>query len=120
MILAVAVLLECTRTIEKLHDTYVVQGCDFYGYVRQADLIRSDPASTWFETSLKEDNYRTLIEIGRKSPYEVSSWYQAIAPHCHHYREKTDKIILQYTPGTGMWLSIFPTKYTILYIILHG
>ena len=87
--------------------TEIPWGCDDFGYMRQAELFR-DKGLDGFDTRLQTPAERALVEVMRASGSETESWYQAVAPHCHHYRESTDRVILQYPPGTGWLMSVFP------------
>ena len=35
-------------------------------------------------------------------------WDEAMAPHAHHYAPQSGYVIVQYPPGTGLVLSMFP------------
>ncbi|MEW9834472.1 hypothetical protein [Mesorhizobium marinum] len=82
-------------------------GCDDFGYHRQAALFREN-GLRGFDTGLETPNSRRLIEIAKATGEKTSHWYQAVAPHCHHYRADVDKVILQYPPGTGMLMAPLP------------
>ena len=82
-------------------------GCDDFGYQRQAVLFRESNLGG-FDTRVETPNSRRLIEVAKATGEDARSWYQAIAPHCHHYRAATDKVILQYPPGTGLLMVPFP------------
>lgn len=87
--------------------TEVPAGCDDFGYMRQAELFR-DKGLGGFDTQLTTPAAERLFAVMRDGGAPVHSWYQAVAPHCHHYREATDKVILQYPPGTGALMAALP------------
>jgi hypothetical protein len=82
-------------------------GCDDFGYQRQAALFRENNLGG-FDTRIETPSSRRLIEVAKATGEDVRSWYQAIAPHCHHYRAAMDRVILQYPPGTGLLMVPFP------------
>ena len=38
---------------------------------------------------------------------DPSDWTYAVGPHCHNYKARTDRVVLQYPPLTGLFLSLF-------------
>src|SRR4029079_6000916 len=70
-------------------------GCDAFGYLRQAALFRSEGAKG-IDTELMPDVSRPLVAIAKSTGLAPEEWSQAIAPHCHHYKPATDKVVLQY------------------------
>ena len=91
----------------KLPFAYAV-GCDAFGYMRQAELIRAHGLQSGLDTQLAAPEADFLKKIGREINPNPRTWSEMIAPHCHHYRPATDKIIMQYPPGTGMVLALMP------------
>jgi len=82
-------------------------GCDWFGYLRQAALFRSQgPAG--LDTELMPAVSRPLLAIAKTTDEPPSAWREAIAPQCHHYKPAVDRIVLQYPPGTGFLLSLMP------------
>jgi hypothetical protein len=82
-------------------------GCDNFGYLRQAELFRKKGLIAGLDTRVDASEVRYLVEVGRRSAAPADEWYQMIAPHCHHYRQETNSVILQYPPGTAFLLSLF-------------
>src|SRR4029079_14813692 len=70
------------------------------------------------------DVSRPLVAIAKSTGLAPQEWSQAIAPHCHHYKPTTDKVVDQYPPGTGYLLSLMPasaeaqTLYLICFLIV--
>ncbi len=87
----------------------VPAGCDDFGYMRQAELFR-DKGLDGFDTRLTTPAAEQLFKLMRDSGVPAEQWYQAVAPHCHHYRADTGKVILQYPPGTGALMALFPEE----------
>ena len=85
-----------------------VSGCDSFGYARQAQLFRkSNNFISALDTSINTDIQSVLIDWGKNTSIKYKDWYQMVAPHAHHFREDSEKVILQYPPGTGWLLSKF-------------
>jgi hypothetical protein len=103
-----AVLIGALQGARRLHSVRELPlGCDEFGYQRQAALFRENGLGG-FDTRLETPNSRRLIEIGKATSEVTAQWYQAVAPHCHHYRPEVDRVILQYPPGTGMLMALLP------------
>ena len=51
----------------------------------------------------------TLYLVERFKSLEIPSnrWRYGVGPHSHNYNSQTDRVVLQYPPGTGYTLSIF-------------
>lgn len=88
-------------------------GCDPFGYLRQASLFRALGPIKGLDTRIDDPDARFLIETAKSLSPSSESWGEAIAPHCHHYNEKTNAVILQYPPGTGFILSLFPKRASL-------
>ncbi len=91
-----------------IHENDQVSGCDSFGYARQAQLFRtSNNFVSALDTSINTDIQSKLISWAKTTSLKYKDWYQMIAPHAHHFREDSQKVILQYPPGTGWLLSQF-------------
>jgi hypothetical protein len=95
-------------------------GCDPFGYSRQAELFRENGLWRGLDTRIKDADASTLISAAKSIDSNSANWYQAIAPHCHYYRASSDSVILQYPPGTGFLLSLFPpaTSLDVLFPLI--
>ena len=82
-------------------------GCDPFGYQRQAELFRTEGLAG-FDTALTIPAGPALLEVARGLGLPPEQWSEAVAPHCHHYVARTDKVILQYPVGTGALMALFP------------
>ena len=82
-------------------------GCDWFGYLRQAQLFRDRGPIAGLSTPLTDERTRYLVEMGKRTGLPFASW-EGVAPHCHHYKAETDAVVLQYPPGTGYVMSFFP------------
>jgi len=91
-----------------IHENDQVSGCDSFGYARQAQLFRkSNNFLSALDTSINTDIQSILINWGQNTSIKYKDWYQMVAPHAHHFRSDSQKVILQYPPGTGWLLSQF-------------
>lgn len=88
-------------------DAELPVGCDDFGYQRQAQLFR-ERGLAGFDTQLSSPAARRLLAMMRDSGAPASAWYQAVAPHCHHYKPATGVVVLQYPPGTGAVMAVLP------------
>ena len=91
---------------------YEVAGCDPFGYARQARLFRqADHPLDGFNTDLKDASYQDLKSWAQSTEMNPQGWYQMVAPHCHHYRPTSEKLIIQYPFGTGWLMSLLPEEH---------
>ena len=82
-------------------------GCDPFGYQRQAELFRTKGIGG-FDTALNIPAGPALLGVARGLGLPAEQWSEAVAPHCHHYVARTDKVILQCPVGTGALMALFP------------
>ena len=91
-----------------IHEDAPISGCDSFGYARQAQLFRkSNNFFSALDTSINTDVQSVLNDWGKSTSIKYKDWYQMVAPHAHHFRNDSQKVILQYPPGTGWLLSFF-------------
>ena len=91
---------------------YEIGGCDPFGYARQARLFRqANHPLDGFNTDLQDKAYQHLKRWAQSTELNQKDWFQMVAPHCHHYRPSSDKLIIQYPFGTGWLMSLFPEEY---------
>jgi hypothetical protein len=95
-------------------------GCDGFGYARQAQLFRDHGLLHGFDTSINTPQVELLVSLAKKVLPNSLSWYEPVAPHCHHYDDRTGKVILQYPPGTGLILALFPEPRAMPYLLVAG
>ena len=95
-------------------------GCDSFGYARQAELFRHKGFIGGLDTKFSNDEAQQLIQVAYSIHPDSGNWSEAIAPHCHHYEKATGQIILQYPPGTGMVLALFPERFALAYVFIIG
>jgi hypothetical protein len=84
-------------------------GCDPFGYLRMAKDIRQ--AASQLELprfSLESPQTRLLIDFMRSRNVPLPFWDEIVAPHAYHYFPQAGHVGVQYPPGTGMALALFP------------
>ena len=91
----------------KLPYAYAV-GCDSYGYLKQAELFKKNGPIEGLKTATRAEEAVFLLNIASKITPNPIFWSEIISPHCTHYDQTTQQIILQYPPGTGYLLSLMP------------
>ncbi len=91
-----------------IHEDDQIIGCDSFGYARQSQLFRkSNNFFSALDTSINSDVQSVLNNWGQNTSIKYKDWYQMLAPHAHYFHDQSQKVILQYPPGTGWLLSIF-------------
>lgn len=83
--------------------------CDSFGYLRMAKQIRQAfSRGVWPNFKLESTQTRLLINFMRERNVPVQRWEEVVAPHAHHYFPQSGYVGVQYPPGTGLILSLFP------------
>jgi len=83
--------------------------CDSFGYLRMAKQLRhAYEHAVWPEFKLESAQTRTLINFMQQNNVPVPRWEEVVAPHAHHYFPQAGYVGVQYPPGTGLVLSLFP------------
>lgn len=107
----------------------VAWGCDQFGHLVQARNIRRAASEGLMpDFSFGSTQGRELIEFMKSTGAPVEQWHEMVAPHAHHYIPRADRVSDQYSPGTGLVLSIFPegravgwlNRTTILLLLALG
>lgn len=83
--------------------------CDSFGYLRMAKEIRQ-AATRWQypEFRLETRQTRLLINLMQSRNVPLMDWEELVAPHAHHYFPTSGFVGVQYPPGTGLMLALFP------------
>ena len=83
--------------------------CDSFGYLRMAKQIRhAYDHDVWPEFKLESPQTRLLIDFMQQRNVAVPRWEEVVAPHAHHYFPQSGYVGVQYPPGTGLVLAMFP------------
>jgi len=94
---------------ESLRAEEYAYACDPFGYLRMAKQIRQAFShGQWPQFKLESAQTETLIDFFRRQQLPLSSWEEVVAPHAHHYFSHTGSVGVQYPPGTGLALAVFP------------
>lgn len=94
---------------ESLRTEEYAYACDPFGYLRMAKQIRQAFAhGAWPQFKLESAQTQTLIDFLRQQQLPLSKWDEVVAPHAHHYFPHTGSVGVQYPPGTGLALAMFP------------
>lgn len=99
----VGIFLSSVQAIRGLPDREVAVGCDTFGYLRSARAIRSHEPF-----DIDHEQARILVRALKEKGIPSHEWQHAVAPYAHRYIERANKVSLQYPPGTGLVLSLFP------------
>jgi hypothetical protein len=84
-------------------------GCDPFGYLRMAQVSREATARGELpDYRLETPRTRLLIEFMQMQGIPHTAWGEVVAPHAHHYFPVAGHVAVQYPPGTGLLLAIFP------------
>jgi hypothetical protein len=83
--------------------------CDPFGYLVMAQEIRRAVADLELpHFHLESPQTRLLIDLMRSRNLPLPLWDELVAPHAHHYFPQAGYVGVQYPPGTGMTLALFP------------
>lgn len=87
-------------------------------YLRQAHLFQRFGLAG-FDTDITKDDDRYLA--GKLRDIAFAQWSDPMRAPCHTPIEKTKKIVLQYPPGTGAALALFPAGFQVipLYVVAN-
>jgi len=110
VVLALALVVSAAGAYAKVnHVEEHAWGCDPFGYLRMAKEVRRGAARGEYpDYRLETLQARRLIEAMKVRGIPAKEWGEMVAPHAHHYFPLSDRIGVQYPPGTGLFLAIFP------------
>jgi hypothetical protein len=88
--------------------------CDPFGYLVMAQEIRRAVAEWELPRfHLESPQMRLLIDWMRARNVPLPQWDELVAPHAHHYFPKVGAVGVQYPPGTGITLALFPAGVAV-------
>lgn len=108
-LLFLAVLASNVWTISRWTETRGVY--DDLCYLRQAHLFQRF-GLTGFDTDLARDDDGYLA--GKLRAINYAEWNKPGRAPCHTQIERSKKIVLQYPPGTGAVLALFPEGFQVI------
>jgi MFS family permease len=131
LILLAATLLVSVQSAYRrsLNTEEFAYACDQFGYLRMAKEIRSAAREGELpEFKLESSQTRLLIDFMQAQRVPVPDWEEVVAPHAHHYFPKSNYVGVQYPPGTGLTLALFPegravyglNKTVVVFFLLVG
>jgi hypothetical protein len=87
-------------------------------YLRQAHLFQRFGLAG-FATDISKDDDGYLA--GKLRDIDFAQWNEPLKAPCHVPMEKTEKFVLQYPPGTGAVLALFPAGFQVipLYVVAN-
>jgi len=130
LVLLIAVLISAqTAYRQSLNTEEYAYACDSFGYLRMAKEIRqSVPRREFPQFKLESSQTRLLIDFMRSRNVPLPLWEEVVAPHAHHYFAESNCVGVQYPPGTGLTLAMFPegkavyglNRTVVLVLLLTG
>jgi hypothetical protein len=97
----------CYRRCNRIRE--YAYACDAFGYLMMAKEIRQAAAARELPTfQLESPQIRLLVDFMRSRNVPLQLWNEMVAPHAHHYFPTTGYVGVQYPPGTGLALAVFP------------
>ena len=112
--LVTLVLAAQTAQRKSLNAEEYAYACDQFGYLRMAKEIRHAVSQRKApEFKIESDQTRQLIEFMKSNHVPLPKWEEVVGPHAHHYFPASDAVGVQYPPGTGLTLAIFPEDRAI-------
>jgi hypothetical protein len=83
--------------------------CDSFGYLVMAKEIREAASKSELpDFRLESKQTRLIIDYMKSQNVPVPLWDELVAPHAHHYFPRSNHVGVQYPPGTGLALALFP------------
>jgi hypothetical protein len=115
-ILFLGVLVSNVMAISRWNESRGVY--DDVCYLRQAHLFQRFGLAG-LETDISKDDDRYLA--GKLRDIKFAAWNDPMSAPCHSTMPKTGKHVLQYPPGTGAALALFPEGYQVipLYVVAN-
>jgi hypothetical protein len=108
--LAGALLLSAQHAYQRsLRVEEYASGCDPFGYLRMAREIRQAVSTLELpQFHLESTQIRLLIDLMQSRDVPLALWDEIVAPHAHHYFPRAGSVGVQYPPGAGLMLALFP------------
>jgi hypothetical protein len=83
--------------------------CDPFGYLQMANEIRHGAANRKVpQFTIETPHTRLLVALMQSNQLPVPLWDEMVAPLAFHYFPAADHVAVQYPPGAGLMLSLFP------------
>jgi hypothetical protein len=110
IVLSFTILISAQSTYhQSLNTEEYPYACDSFGYLRMAKEIRQAAYRRELpQFKLESSQTRLLINFMRSQNIPLADWDEVVAPHAHHYFPKSGSVGVQYPPGTGLTLAMYP------------
>jgi hypothetical protein len=114
-LLGISILLSAWNTYQRtLKVSEYPAGCDAFGYLIMAKEVRRAASNLEMPRFLLESpQSRLLIDFMKSQNVPISKWDEMVAPLAARYFPKADHVGVQYPPGTGLALALFPEKKSV-------
>ena len=114
-LLAISILFFAWNTRQRtLRVSEYPAGCDAFGYLIMAKEVRRAAHNLELPRFLLQSpQSRLLIDSMKAQNVPVSNWHEMVAPLGARYFPTADHIGVQYPPGTGLALALFPEKRSV-------
>lgn len=110
VVLLITVLVSAQSTYrQSLNTEEYPYACDSFGYLRMAKEIRQAANRRELpKFKLESSQTRLLINFMQSQNVPLRDWEEVVAPHAHHYFPRAGYVGVQYPPGTGLTLAMYP------------
>jgi len=110
LVLSLTILVSAQSAYrQSLNTEEYAYACDSFGYLRMAKEIRQAAFRRELpQFKLESSQTRLLINFMRSQNVPLPDWEEVVAPHAHHYFPKSGSVGVQYPPGTGLTLAMYP------------
>lgn len=114
-LLGVSVLLSAWNAQQQTRKiTEYPAGCDAFGYLVMSKEVRRAAHNLEMPRFFLESSQsRLLIDSLKSENIPISDWHEMVGPLGAHYFPVADHIGIQYPPGTGLVLALFPETRSV-------
>jgi hypothetical protein len=90
-------------------------GCDPFGYLQMARDIRIGFRTSRLPTfGMQSEQTQLLVNAFQEKKVPVGEWRLLVGPQAYLYFPKSGQVGVQYPPGTGLTLALFPEGKALL------
>jgi hypothetical protein len=90
---------------------------DDFCYLRQAHLFQKYGFGG-FDTDASQDDYQYFSAKMKET--NLPKWTDPATPPCHRLMPSTNKLVIQYPPGTGLVLALFPQGHQVVSLFVSA
>jgi hypothetical protein len=112
ILLGVFLLISSLNTWNQVGNLQEVPwGCDLFGHLRIAQEFREARNENRVpEFKLLHPQIQILIDWFKNTSFPVFQWEELVAPHAHHYVDRSHSVVDQYPPGQAFSCLSFPRE----------